>query len=219
VKARMINNGQSCIAAKRFIVHESIYDVFLEKFVAAVAKVRVGDPTDELTELGPLATDAIRTELHQQLERTISMGARLLTGGKIVPGPGYFYQPTVLDRIPAKSPAAQEELFGPVASVFRAADVEDAIKVANSTRFGLGASAWTNDPAEQRRLIDGIESGSVFINDMVASDSRLPFGGVKSSGYGRELSDFGIREFVNIKTVRIGGEKKRPPGEGAKDTE
>jgi succinate-semialdehyde dehydrogenase/glutarate-semialdehyde dehydrogenase len=219
VTARMINNGQSCIAAKRFIVHESIYDSFIEKFVAAVANVRVGDPMDESNAVGPLATGAIRDELHQQVERTVAMGARLLIGGKALPGPGYYYQPTVLDRIPPESPAAQEELFGPVASVFRAAGLDDAIAIANSTRFGLGASAWTADRAEQLRLAERIESGSVFINDMVASDSRLPFGGVKSSGYGRELSDFGIREFVNVKTVRTAGEKKRSPSESAKNTE
>ena len=219
VRARMINNGQSCIAAKRFIVHQSIYESFITKFVGAVSRVRVGDPMDDSTALGPLATETIRTELHQQVERTVAMGARLLTGGMPLPGRGYYYQPTVLDRIPADSPAAQDELFGPVASVFKAANIEDAISIANATRFGLGASAWTNDPAEQRKLVEEIEAGSVFINDMVASDSRLPFGGVKGSGYGRELSEFGICEFVNIKTVRIAAGPNHSFSESAGNTE
>ncbi len=219
VTARMINNGQSCIAAKRFIIHQAIYDSFLRKFVAAVERIRVGDPMDESTDLGPLATAAIRDELHRQVKQSIVAGARCLIGGKIRPGAGFYYEPTVLDNIPAGSPAAQEELFGPVASVFKARDREDAIAIANSTRFGLGASAWTNDSAERARLIEGIESGLVFINEMVASDARLPFGGVKSSGYGRELSDLGIREFVNIKAVRIAETKKRSPTESAEKTE
>jgi succinate-semialdehyde dehydrogenase / glutarate-semialdehyde dehydrogenase len=219
VTARMINNGQSCIAAKRFIVHESIYDNFLTKFVDAVSKLRVGDPMDESTALGPLATAQIRDDLRKQVDRSVAMGARVLTGGSVRPGTGFYYEPTVLDRIPPESPAAQEELFGPVASVFKATDVDDAIAIANSTRFGLGASAWTNDSAERATLVADIESGAVFINDMVASDARLPFGGVKSSGYGRELSDLGIREFVNAKTVRIASTKKRPPREGAQNTE
>jgi succinate-semialdehyde dehydrogenase/glutarate-semialdehyde dehydrogenase len=203
----MINNGQSCIAAKRFIIHEKIYESFLEKFVAAVSKIRVGDPMDESTELGPLATGAIRDELHRQVEQSLAAGARLLTGGKPLAGAGFYYEPTVLDRIPVAAPAAREELFGPVASVFKAASLDEAIAIANSTRFGLGASAWTNDSVERAKLIAGIESGMVFINEMVASDARLPFGGVKSSGYGRELSDIGIREFVNVKTVRVAATK------------
>lgn len=217
VTARMINNGQSCIAAKRFIIHASIYDAFLEKFVAAVSAVTVGDPMDETTELGPLATSQIRDELHQQVERTVALGGRILTGGKPIPGAGFYYSPTVLADVPANSPGAQEELFGPVASVFKAKDTNDAIALANSTRFGLGASAWTNDDAESAQLIREIESGSVFINEMVASDARLPFGGIKSSGYGRELANAGIREFVNIKTVRVAAPKKsRPDGDGGK---
>ena len=185
---------------------------FSKRFVAKVGEVRVGNPLDESTELGPLATASIRDELHRQVERTIAMGGRLLTGGKVRAGAGFFYEPTVLDRIPAGSPSAKDELFGPVASVFQARDVSDAIAIANSTSFGLGASAWTNDSVERAELIAEIEAGLLFINDMVASDSRLPFGGVKSSGYGRELSEFGIREFVNIKAVRIAATKKRPPG-------
>ena len=203
VTARMINNGQSCIAAKRFIVHADIYDDFVSKFVERVRALRVGDPMDESTDVGPLATSAIRDELHEQVTRSVGAGAKILTGGKRLAGEGWYYEPTVLVDIADRSPAANEELFGPVASVFRARDVRDAIRIANSTRFGLGASAWTSDPAEQELFVGEIQSGCVFINDMVASDARLPFGGVKSSGYGRELSDVGIREFVNVKTVRV----------------
>jgi succinate-semialdehyde dehydrogenase/glutarate-semialdehyde dehydrogenase len=203
VTARMINNGQSCIAAKRFIVHERIYDGFLQKFVAAVAKIRVGDPMDEQTELGPLATGAIRDELDQQVRASVSVGARLLTGGKKLEGNGFYYAPTVLAEIPDDAPAARDELFGPVASVFKAADVDHAIAIANGTPFGLGASAWTNDRKERDQFVAEIESGLLFINGMVASDARLPFGGVKNSGFGRELGEFGIREFVNIKSVRV----------------
>jgi succinate-semialdehyde dehydrogenase/glutarate-semialdehyde dehydrogenase len=203
VTARMINNGQSCIAAKRFIVHADIYEQFLERFVAGVQSVRIGDPMEEKTELGPLATGAIRDELHAQVQSSVSKGAKLLTGGKPLDRKGFFYAPTVLADIPPDAPAAQDELFGPVASVFRAASIDEAIDLANGTKFGLGASAWTDDEKEQERFVGEIESGLLFINGMVASDPRLPFGGVKSSGFGRELGEFGIREFVNIKTVKI----------------
>jgi succinate-semialdehyde dehydrogenase/glutarate-semialdehyde dehydrogenase len=203
VTARMINNGQSCIAAKRFIVHEKIYDDFLERFVARVSSVRIGDPMDEATELGPLATGAIRDELDAQVKASVAKGARLATGGKTLDREGYYYAPTVLVDIPPDAPASRDELFGPVASVFKARDLTDAIRIANGTSFGLGASAWTRDDAEQKRFISEIESGLVFINGMVASDPRLPFGGVKNSGFGRELGQFGIREFVNIKSVRV----------------
>jgi succinate-semialdehyde dehydrogenase/glutarate-semialdehyde dehydrogenase len=203
VTARMINNGQSCIAAKRFIVHRDVYDQFLERFVAGVKAIKVGDPSDESTELGPLATKDIRDELAQQVEKTIAMGARSLCGAKVIDSAGYFYEPTVLVDIPANSPADDEELFGPVASVWKANDIDHAIDIANSTRFGLGASAWTNDSAERDQFIRDIESGLVFINGMVASEAALPFGGVKDSGYGRELADFGIMEFVNIKAVKL----------------
>jgi succinate-semialdehyde dehydrogenase/glutarate-semialdehyde dehydrogenase len=203
VTARMINNGQSCIAAKRFIVHEKIYDDFLERFVARVSSVRIGDPMDEATELGPLATGAIRDELDAQVKASVAKGARLATGGKALDREGYYYAPTVLVDIPPDAPASRDELFGPVASVFKARDLTDAIRIANGTSFGLGASAWTRDDAEQKRFISEIESGLVFINGMVASDPRLPFGGVKNSGFGRELGQFGIREFVNIKSVRV----------------
>ena len=203
VTARMINNGQSCIAAKRFIIHEKIYDDFLKKFVAGVAAIRIGDPMDENTQLGPLATAAIREDLDKQVKASVVAGARVLTGGKKIEQPGFFYAPTVLADIPSNAPAASEELFGPVASVFKAKDLNDAIRIANGTTFGLGASAWTQDAVERDRFVADIESGLLFINGMVASDARLPFGGVKHSGFGRELGEFGIREFVNIKSVRV----------------
>jgi succinate-semialdehyde dehydrogenase / glutarate-semialdehyde dehydrogenase len=209
VTARMINNGQSCIAAKRFIVHDRIYDTFLKRFVAAVAAVKVGDPTDEATELGPQATAAIRDQLDQQVKASVASGAKIATGGKKLDRAGYYYAPTVLTDIPADAPAAREELFGPVASVFRAKDLSDAIRIANGTSFGLGASAWTRDVAERNRFVAEIESGLLFINGMVVSDARLPFGGVKNSGFGRELGEFGMHEFVNIKSVRIMDDQKQ----------
>ena len=203
VTARMINNGQSCIAAKRFIVHQQIYDRFVDQFVARISRVHVGDPTDEGTDLGPLATSAIRDELDQQVQASVKAGARVLTGGKRIPREGYFYEPTVLVDIPPSAPAARDELFGPVASVFKAKDLDDAINIANGTNFGLGASAWTRDNTERDRFVAEIQSGLLFINGLVASDARLPFGGVKHSGFGRELGEFGIREFVNIKSIRL----------------
>lgn len=203
VTARMINNGQSCIAAKRFIVHKDIYAKFVEQFVSQVSSLRIGDPMDEQTQLGPLATAAIRDELDTQVKASVAQGAKVLTGGKRLDRAGYFYAPTVLADIPPDSPAARDELFGPVASVFRAKDLTEAIALANGTSFGLGASAWTRDKDEQDRFIDEVESGLLFINGMVVSDARLPFGGVKNSGFGRELGEFGIREFVNIKTVKV----------------
>jgi succinate-semialdehyde dehydrogenase/glutarate-semialdehyde dehydrogenase len=203
VKARVQNNGQSCIAAKRFIVAESIAAEFEKMFVNKMESLRVGDPFEESTELGPLATaDGVAT-LDTDVQKTIKAGARLLTGGKRVEIPGNYYAPTVLADIPKGSPADCDELFGPVASIFRAKDIDDAIRIANSSPFGLGASAWTNDATEQERLINELESGMVFINKMVASDPRVPFGGVKRSGHGRELGVYGIREFTNIKTVWI----------------
>ena len=203
VTARMINNGQSCIAAKRFIIHKSVYDQFLERFVEGVKALRVGDPMNPETEVGPLATESIREELAAQVEKTIEMGARAMCGARKIDGAGFYYEPTVLVDIPMASPAEMEELFGPVASVWKAASLDDAIEIANCTRFGLGASAWTQDESERERFIRDIESGLVFINGMVASEPALPFGGVKDSGYGRELGDFGIMEFVNIKSVKI----------------
>ena len=203
VKARIFNNGQSCIAAKRFIVAEAIADKFEKMFAEKMAALKVGDPFDEATELGPLSTAQGLEDLDRDVKKTVEAGAKVLTGGKPLDRPGNFYAPTVLTEIPDGSPAHEEELFGPVASVFRAKNVDDAIRIANDSRFGLGASAWTNDKNERERFINELESGMVFINRMVASDPRLPFGGVKWSGHGRELGVHGIREFTNIKTVWI----------------
>jgi succinate-semialdehyde dehydrogenase/glutarate-semialdehyde dehydrogenase len=203
VRARTINNGQSCIAAKRFIVAESIYDEFERRFVALMQALRVGDPMDEQTEIGPLATGQILEELDAQVTKSVAAGARILTGGRKVDRAGYFYEPTVLANIPERAPAYCEEVFGPVALLFRVSDLDEAIALANNTPFGLGASAWTNEDEERNRFVEELEAGCVFINGMVASDPRLPFGGIKTSGYGRELGEFGIREFVNIKTVWI----------------
>jgi len=208
VKARTINNGQSCIAAKRFIVHQQIYDRFEAEFVAAMKKLRAGDPLDEKTDIGPLATEQILNDLDEQVKVSVACGAKILTGGHRVKfdgdlARGNFYEPTVLADIPKEAPAYGDEIFGPVASLFRVKSIEEAIDLANSTTFGLGSAAWTNNADEQKRLIDELEAGCVFINGMVASDPRLPFGGVKHSGYGRELGEFGIREFVNVKTVWI----------------
>jgi succinate-semialdehyde dehydrogenase / glutarate-semialdehyde dehydrogenase len=203
VQARLVNNGQSCIAAKRFIVDKRIAAGFESRFVAGMESVRVGDPMEEATQLGPLATGDILEELHRQVERSVALGARILTGGYRLDRPGNYYAPTVLTDIPDGSPAYCEELFGPVAMLFRVDGADEAIRIANDTTFGLGASVWTNDVAERERFIDEIESGLVFVNGMVASDPRLPFGGVKNSGYGRELGADGIREFVNVKTVVV----------------
>ncbi len=203
MKARIFNNGQSCIAAKRFIVEESIADRFERVFAEKMAALKVGDPFDEKTELGPLSTADGLADLDRDVKKTVEAGAKVLTGGKPLARPGNFYAPTVLTNIPKGSPAHKEELFGPVASVFRAADLDDAIRIANDSRFGLGASAWTNDKNERERFVNDLESGMVFINRMVASDPRMPFGGVKWSGHGRELGAHGIREFTNIKTVWI----------------
>lgn len=203
VRARTINNGQSCIAAKRFVVHRDVHDAWLERFVAGMAAVRVGDPMDEATDVGPLATRAIRDGLADQVGRSVASGARVLLGGQVPDGPGNFYPPTVLVDAPPDSPAAREELFGPVATVFRADDLDHAIALANHPVFGLGAAAWTRDRSEIDRLTRDLEAGTVTINGMVQSDPRLPFGGIKRSGYGRELSIHGLREFVNVKAVRI----------------
>ena len=203
VEARVLNNGQSCIAAKRFIVADSIAADFEKKFVARMENLRVGDPFDENTELGPLATaDAVKS-LDADVQKTVKAGAKVLTGGHPLKLPGNYYAPTVLTNIPKESPAYREEFFGPVASLFRVKDIDEAIRLANDSRFGLGASAWTNDDRERERFINELESGMVFINKMVASDPRIPFGGIKQSGHGRELAANGIREFMNIKTVSI----------------
>ena len=204
VKARIVNNGQSCIAAKRFIIHESIADEFEKRFVAAMASLKVGDPLDESTDIGPLATPQIVDDIESQVNQSVAAGAHLLTGGHRLGARGNFYAPTVLARIPDDAPAAREETFGPVASLFRAKNVDEAIRIANDTPFGLGASVWTNDRAEMDAFITRIDTGQVFINAMVASDPRVPFGGTKHSGFGRELGAYGIREFVNVKTVWVG---------------
>jgi succinate-semialdehyde dehydrogenase/glutarate-semialdehyde dehydrogenase len=202
-KARTINNGQSCIAAKRFIVADAVYDRFADRFVAAMRGLRVGDPMDPETDVGPLATPGIVDGLADQVDRSVAAGARLLTGGKRLDRRGNFYGPTVLADIPRTAPAYADELFGPVASLFRVADIDAAIRLANDVGFGLGASAWTQDRQEAARFADELEAGMVFINGQVASDPRFPFGGVKRSGYGRELGAVGLREFVNVKTVRM----------------
>lgn len=203
VKARVINNGQSCIAAKRFIVHEQVADAFEKEFVNRMQSLKLGDPFDPTTDVGPLATPDAVKDIDRDVQKTVHAGARLLTGGKALAGRGNFYPPTVLTHIPKDSPAYSEEFFGPVASVFRVENIDEAIAIANDSRFGLGASAWTNDPRERERFINDLESGMVFINQMVASDPRVPFGGVKASGHGRELGPYGIREFTNTKTVWI----------------
>jgi succinate-semialdehyde dehydrogenase/glutarate-semialdehyde dehydrogenase len=203
VKARVINNGQSCIAAKRFIVAESIADEFERRFVQGMAALRVGDPMDATTDIGPIAMPRLLDHLEAQVIQSVVAGARVLTGGHRLKMPGNFYAPTVLANITPDAPAYHEELFGPVALLFRVPDIDAAIRQANDTPFGLGSSIWTQDATEQQRFIEEIEAGMVFVNGMVASDQRLPFGGVKTSGYGRELSAIGIREFVNIKTVWI----------------
>jgi succinate-semialdehyde dehydrogenase/glutarate-semialdehyde dehydrogenase len=205
VKARVINAGQSCIAAKRFIVHEQIFDDFTTKLVRGMAALVVGDPRDEGTQIGPLATEKIRRDLHDQVQRSVGMGGKVLTGGRPRAGAGWFYEPTVMADPPRGAPILAEETFGPVAAVIRARDTTHAIELGNDSQFGLGAAVWTRDAAEARRLATELEAGTVVINGMVASDARLPFGGVKRSGYGRELAVFGLREFVNIKTIRATG--------------
>ena len=204
VSARMINSGQSCIAAKRFIVQESIAAEFTEKLVSKYGALKVGDPIDPAVEIGPLATRAILEELHSQVQTCVQQGGKLLIGGVPLPDTkGNFYPPTILSDIPPDADANQLEFFGPVALLYRVPDLDAALKIANCTTFGLGASGWTQDEQERDRLINELEAGSVFINGMVKSDPRLPFGGIKRSGYGRELSGEGIREFVNLKTVWV----------------
>ncbi|WP_048325613.1 aldehyde dehydrogenase family protein, partial [Crocosphaera watsonii] len=204
VTARMLNNGQSCIAAKRFILAESIADRFQALLTEKFKALTVGDPMQEETDIGPLANASMLLELDQQVQETVTKGGKIVIGGKaIADQPGYFYPPTILTDIPVDSPGYYDEFFGPVALLFRVKDIDEAIELANDTIFGLGASAWSNEPMEQERLIDEIEAGCVFINGMVKSDPRLPFGGIKRSGYGRELSIEGMQEFLNVKTVWI----------------
>jgi succinate-semialdehyde dehydrogenase / glutarate-semialdehyde dehydrogenase len=203
VRARCVNSGQSCIAAKRFIIADEIYDAFESRFVKGMESVRVGDPMKEGTEIGPLATIRLLELLEAQVQAATRVGARVLTGGERMLGEGNYFEPTVLAGVPRTSAVYREELFGPVAMLFRVQDLNDAIEIANDTPFGLAASAWTRDPAEQQRLVSELQCGGVFLNTMVASDPRLPFGGIKRSGYGRELSAAGMREFLNAKTVVI----------------
>lgn len=201
VKARFSNTGQSCISAKRFIVEDAIADQFVEAFAAGVKALKVGDPEARDTQIGPLARANLRDDIHSQVQRSLEQGAKLLTGGSAVQGAGFYYQPTVLDFVSPSMVAACEETFGPAAAVIRVKDEDEAIRVANATEFGLGAALWTGDVSKGQRLARRIEAGAVFINALVASDARVPFGGIKQSGYGRELGDFGVREFTNIKTV------------------
>ncbi len=201
VVARTINNGQSCIAAKRFIVHGAVYDRFVGALVAGLARLRVGDPFAEDTDLGPLATASGRATLVRQVDASIAAGARCLLGGQPLPGPGWFYPATVLSEIPRTAPVHQEEVFGPVALVHRIRDVDEAIACANDTPYGLGSSVWTTDPVERERFVRELATGMTFVNAMVASDPRLPFGGIKRSGWGRELATQGLQEFTNAKTI------------------
>lgn len=212
VTARMLNNGQSCIAAKRFIVHESIADEVTERLIHQYAALKLGDPMNRETDIGPLATPTILKELDEQVRACVASGAKVLIGGDPEAAPtksiaalqhGNFYPPTILSHLPINSPARQEEFFGPVALLFRVSSLDEAIQLANETPFGLGASAWTQEAEEIERFMNELDAGAVFINGMVKSDPRLPFGGVKRSGYGRELGAEGIREFVNIKTVWV----------------
>jgi succinate-semialdehyde dehydrogenase/glutarate-semialdehyde dehydrogenase len=204
VKARFTNNGQSCVNAKRFIVEDSVADEFVAAFTEGVRALKVGDPAERATEIGPMARESLRDDLHDQVVRTLDAGAKLLVGGAPLDGPGYFYAPTVLDHVTPEMTAFTEETFGPVAAVTRAVDAEDALRLANQTEFGLGAALWTSDLDRARKWARRIDAGAVFVNGMVASDARLPFGGIKKSGYGRELGGHGIREFVNTKTLWIG---------------
>lgn len=203
IRSRMLNSGQSCIAAKRIIVHEEVADAFTQRFVEGLRDLVVGDPLEEQTEVGPLAREDLVETLEQQVQRSLDAGSRLLLGGERLAREGFFYPPTALTDIPEGCPAYEEELFGPVASLFRVPDLEAAIELANATSFGLGAAAWTRDEAESERLAHELEAGVIFVNGLVASDPRLPFGGVKESGYGRELGVHGMREFVNVKTVWV----------------
>jgi succinate-semialdehyde dehydrogenase/glutarate-semialdehyde dehydrogenase len=203
VRARCVNSGQSCIAAKRFIVADELYDEFEARFVAGMEALVVGDPMQEETDIGPMATAQLASEIERQVNQAVVAGGRVLTGGGRGPGPGSYFQPTVLADVPRSATVYREEIFGPVAMLFRVHGLDEAIEVANDTPFGLAASVWTSVPAEQNRLIAELQCGGVFVNAMVASDPRLPFGGIKRSGYGRELSAAGMRAFLNAKTVVI----------------
>lgn len=201
VKARISNNGQSCIAGKRFIVHTDVYDAFVERFVAKMTALTVGDPIDEATDVGPLATESGRDELAELVEDAVAKGAKVLTGGEAPQRPGWFYSPTVLAGLTDDMRVVMEETFGPVASVYRVADRDEAVRVANQTTFGLSSAVWSTDTDEQDWFVERLDAGAVFLNGMTVSYPELPFGGVKASGYGRELASAGIREFCNLKTV------------------
>ena len=204
VTGRTMNNGQSCIASKRFIVHEAVYDDFRERFAARLDASVVGDPMEASTDVGPLATRTIRDELARQVDDSIAAGARRVTGAERIDGPGWFYRPGLIEDVPREAPAFGEELFGPVGVLFRVDSLDAAIELANATRFGLGSAIFTGDEAEMERAFDEIEAGATFVNTITASDPRLPFGGVKASGLGRELAEEGIREFANAKTCGVG---------------
>lgn len=205
VKARFTNNGQSCVNAKRFIVDEKVADEFVAEFTARTRELVVGDPTDRATTIGPMARGNLRAELHDQVTRTVENGGKIILGGNIVDGPGYFYEPTIIDHVTPGQAAFDEETFGPVAAIVRVSSTQEAITLANQTEYGLGAALWTADTeTATRELLPRIDAGAVFINGMVASDPRLPFGGIKKSGYGRELGSYGIREFTNMKTFWTG---------------
>lgn len=201
VMGRTVNNGQSCIAAKRFIIHQDIYSDFRDRFVARFEALTVGDPMKKDTDIGPLAMPQIRTDLETQVKDSIAKGAKKLCGAEVINGDGYFYRPGLLEDIPENSPAYSEEFFGPVGLLFKVKTLEQAITLGNATRFGLGSAIFTNDDAEKKQAVHNLDAGCTFINRIVASDQRLPFGGVKASGYGRELAEDGIREFVNAKSV------------------
>jgi succinate-semialdehyde dehydrogenase/glutarate-semialdehyde dehydrogenase len=203
VLARVRNTGQSCTAAKRFIVVESIAGEFTRKFVAGFAKLKIGDPNDPTVEIGPIAREDLMEQLDHQVCKSVEMGAELLLGGKIVEREGYYYEPTILGNVKKGMPAYDDEIFGPVASIIVAKDTDDAIRIANDTHLGLGAGLWTRDLARARELVHRIEAGNVFINKLVTSDPRMPTGGIKKSGYGRELGEHGIKEFVNVKSVVV----------------
>ena len=204
VEARIQNAGQSCIAAKRFIVHERVYEEYAQRMAKRFSELRVGDPNDESTEVGPLSSKQVLDDLDDQVRRMVAKGSKVLAGGKRVDRPGFFFQPTLLTDAGPGTPGRDEEIFGPVATLFKVRDAGEALQLANATKFGLGSAAWTRDAAEVRRFTDELQAGQVFINGMVKSDPRLPFGGIKASGHGRELSAIGMREFVNWKTVWIG---------------
>ena len=214
-RARNQNNGQSCIAAKRFIVEEAVADDFEQRFIAAVAALKVGNPMDRANQVGPLAREDLVEDLERQVTESVRLGARAVIGGSRIKSDGYYFEPTVLTNVRPGMPAYQEETFGPVAAVIRVKDAEEALRVANDTDFGLGSNIWTADVEHGKKLAERVEAGLVFINGMVASDARLPFGGVKRSGYGRELSEYGIKEFTNIQTVWVGpvkdGQRAAPP--------